>query len=67
MKILQLFAALLLAGCATADRVQQLEDKLTSLEAKVESLEKKGPAAKTAAGGDAASDAASDAVALACP
>ena len=57
MKILQLFAALLLAGCATADRVQQLEDKLTSLEAKVESLEKKGPAAKTAAGGDAASDA----------
>jgi thiol-disulfide isomerase/thioredoxin/outer membrane murein-binding lipoprotein Lpp len=57
MKILHIIACLLLAGCATADRVQQLEDKLTALEGEIAKLEKKGPASKPTAGDDAASDA----------
>jgi len=42
-------AMLSTAGCATADRVQALEEKVTALEAKVAEVEKKGPVGKTAA------------------
>lgn len=44
-----LIIALLATGCATADRVKQLEDKVTELEGKVAQLEKSPTAAKPAA------------------
>lgn len=46
----------LLAGCATADRVQELEDRLAEAEAKLASLQ----AAPAAQGGNAAAAAAED-------
>ena len=43
--------SVLLGGCATADRVQELEEKVVNLEKQVEELKKAPPAAsaKTAA------------------
>jgi outer membrane murein-binding lipoprotein Lpp/thiol-disulfide isomerase/thioredoxin len=37
------FAAVMLAGCATADQVKQLEDKVKTLEEKVDKMEKARP------------------------
>jgi thiol-disulfide isomerase/thioredoxin len=50
----------LLGGCADANRVKELEEKLAQLETKVDELEKKGVSAKPAAGA-AKADAANDA------
>ena len=46
-------AALGLAGCATADRVQELEDRLAALEKKVEEQAAAAPAARAAGGAPA--------------
>ena len=51
-----ILAATLAVGCATADRVQQLEEKVASLEEQVSGLAKSGGAAAPAA--DAAAEAA---------